>query len=234
MGKCSILDVSSVQLLNRVWFFVTQRTAALQAALSITNSQSSLKLMSIESVMSSNHLIYCRSLLLPPSILPRIKVFSNESLLTSGGQSIVVSASASDLPMNIQDRSPLGLTAFISLLSKTLSSLLQHHSSKASILQHSAFFIVPLSHPYMITGKIIALTRWTFVGKVITLLWIYCLSSVQFSHSVVSDSLRPHESQHTRPPCPSPTPRVYSNSCPSSRWCHPAISPSVVPFSSCP
>ena len=94
----------------------------------------------------------------------------------------------------------------------TLKSLLQHHSSKASILQCSSFFIVQFSHPYMTTVKTIALTRWTFVSKVMSLL--FNMLSVQFSHSVVSDSLRPHELQHTRTPCPSPTPGVYSNSCP--------------------
>src|SRR5574337_443026 len=93
----------------------------------------------------------------------------------------------------------------------TLKSLLQHHSSKASILQHSAFFTVQLSHQYMTTGKTIALTRRTFVGKVMSLL------SIQFSHSVVSDSLQPHESQHARPPCPSPTPGVHPDSRPSSQ-----------------
>ena len=110
--------------------------------------------------------------------------------------------------------------------------------------------MVQLSHLYMTPGKTIALTIQTFVGKVMSsLLGIYChflffslsylffffefLSSAQFSRSAVSDSLWPHESQHARPPCPSPTPRVYSNSCPSNRWCHPAISSSVVPFSSC-
>ena len=91
----------------------------------------------------------------------------------------------------------------------TLKSLLQHHSSKASILWRSAFFTVQLSHPYMSTGKTIALTRRTFVGNVYV--------SVQFSCSVVSDSLRPHASQHARPPCPSPTPGVHSNSCSLSR-----------------
>ena len=111
----------------------------------------------------------------------------------------------------------------------TLKSLFQHHSSKASILRRSAFFTVQLSHPYMTTGKTIALTRWTFVGRAVSLLfnmlsismYLYLhkvlLSSVQFSRSFVSDSLRPHESQHARPPCPSSTPRVHSNSCPSSR-----------------
>ena len=113
----------------------------------------------------------------------------------------------------------------------TLKSLFQHHSSKASILWCSAFFMVQLSHPYMTTGKVIALTRWNFFGKLMSLLF-NMLS--QFSHSVVSDSLQPHESQHARPPCPSPTPGVHSDSCPSSQGCHPAISSSVVPFSSCP
>ena len=90
---------------------------------------------------------------------------------TTGGQSIGVSASTSVLPMNTQDRSPLGWTGWISLLSKGLKSLLQHHNSKASVLWHSAFFIVQLSHPYMTTGKTIVLTKWTFVGKVMSLLF---------------------------------------------------------------
>ena len=124
----------------------------------------------------------------------------------------------------------------------TLKSLLQHHTSKASILWCSAFFIVQLSHPYMTTGKTIALTRWTFVGKVMSLLFnmlsrlvitflprckqlILVISSVQFSRSVVSDCLQPHEPQHTRPPCPSPTPGVHPNPCPSSGWCYPTIHP---------
>ena len=113
-----------------------------------------------------------------------------------------------------------------------------------SILWCSAFFIIQLSHPDMTTGETIALNRRTFVGKVMSLLFnmLYRLviallsrsSSVQFSHSVVSDSLRSHESQHARLPCPSPTPTVYSNSYPSNRWYHPTISSSVIPFSSCP
>ena len=134
-----ILSFSSVQLLSRVQLVATPWTAAHQASLSITNSQSLLKLTSIELVMPSNHLILCRSLLLLPSIFPSIRVFA------SGGQSIGVPASASVLPMNIQDWFPLGGTGWISL--QTLKSLLQHHSSKASILRHSAFFIVQLSHP---------------------------------------------------------------------------------------
>ena len=126
----------------------------------------------------------------------------------------------------------------------TLKSLLQHHTSKASVLLCSAFFIIQPSYPYMTTGKTTVLTRWTFVSKAMSLLfnmlsrfvktYLTRNSSVQFSHSVMSDSLRPHESQHSRLPCLSPTPSVYSNSCPSSRWCHPAISFSVIPFSSCP
>ena len=140
-------------------------TAACQASLFITNSGSLLKLMSIESVMPSNHLILCRPLLLLPSIFLSIRAFSNESVLHISGQSIGVSASASVLPMNIQDWFPLGWTGWLSLQSKGLSS------SKASILQASAFFIVQVSHPYMTTGKTIALTRWTFVGKVMLLLF---------------------------------------------------------------
>ena len=101
----------------------------------------------------------------------------------------------------------------------TLRSLLQNHSSKASILQHSAFFTAQLSHPYMTTAKTIALTTQTFVGKVMSLLlnMLSQSSSVQSSCSVVSNSVQPHEPQHARPPCPSPTPGVHSNSCPSSR-----------------
>ena len=139
-------------------------TIAHQASLSFTISQSFLKLMSFESVMPSNHLILCHLLLLLPSVLPSIRVFSNESVLCIRAQSIEVSDSASVLPMNIQDWFPLGLTGWLSLQAKGLSrvSSNKHHSSKASILWRSAFFIVQLSHPYMTTGKTIALTRWTF------------------------------------------------------------------------
>ena len=149
----------------------TAGTTACKASLSITNSQGQPIPMSIESVMPSNHLIFCRCLLLLPSIFPSIRVFSNESALASGGQSIGVSASTSVLPMNTQDWSPLGWTGCISLQFTGLLSLLQHHSSKASILLCSAFFVVQLSHPYMTTGKTVALTRWTFVDKVMSLLF---------------------------------------------------------------
>ena len=147
----------------------TPWTAAHQASLSITNSRISPKLMSIESVMPSNHLILCRPLLLPPSIFPSIRVFSNESVLHI--------RRPKHWSFNISPSNEYsGLISFrmdwLDLLAVqgTLKSLLQHHSSKTSILQHSAFFTVQLSHPYVTTGKSIALTRQTFVGKVISLL----------------------------------------------------------------
>ena len=144
-------------------------TAARQASLSITKSRSLLKPMSIESVMPSNHLILCRPLLLPPSIFPSIRVFSNESALRIRWPKYW-SFSFSISPSNEYS----GLISFrmdwLDLLAVqgTLKSLLQHHSSKASVLGRSAFFIVHLSHPYVTTGKTIALTRRTFVGKVMS------------------------------------------------------------------
>ena len=152
--------------------FETLCTAVHQASLSITNSQSLLKLMSIESVMPSNHLILCCPLLLPPSIFPSIRVFSNKSVLHIRWPKYW-SFSFNIRPSNEH----LGLISFrmdwLDLLAVqgTLKSLLQHHSSKASILWCSAFFIVQLSHPYMTSGETIALTRWTFVGKVMSLLF---------------------------------------------------------------
>ena len=137
--------------------------------LSITNSQSLPKLKPIESVMPSSHLILCRPFSSCPQSFPASGSFPMSQLFTLGGQSIGVSSSTSVLPMNTQDWSPLGWTGWISLQSKGFKSLLQHHSSKASILQCSAFFIAQLSHPYMTTGKTIALTRWTFVGRVMSL-----------------------------------------------------------------
>ena len=138
--------ISSVQSLSCVQIFASP-TAACQASLSFTNSWSLLKLMSIKSVMPSNHLILCCPLLLPPSIFPSIRVFSNESqFFASRGQIIGDSASASVLPMNIQDWFPFRMD-WLDLLAVqgTLKSLLQHHSSKASILRRSAFFTVQLS-----------------------------------------------------------------------------------------
>ena len=163
---------SSVQSLIRVRLFATPWTAAHQAFLSITNSQSLLKLMSIELVMPSNHLILCRLLLLLPSIFPSIRVFSNEPALRIRWPKYW-SFSFNISPSNEHP----GLISFrmdwldILAIKGTLKSLLHHHSSKASILWHSAFFLVKLSHPYMTTGKTIALTRWTFVGKVMSLLF---------------------------------------------------------------
>ena len=124
--------------------------------------------MSTELVMLSNHLILCHPLLCLQSF-PASKSLPMSWLFSSGGQSI--GASASVLSMNIQGRFPLGLTGLILAVQGTLKSLLQHHSSKASVLRCSVFFIVQLSHPYMTTGKTIPLAIWTFVGKVISLLF---------------------------------------------------------------
>ena len=131
--------------------------------------------MSIELVMPSNHLILCRPCLLLLSIFPSIRVFSNESILQSGGQNIGASASSSALPKNIQDFS-FRIDCFDLLtVQGILKSLLQHHISKTSMLWCSAFFMVQLSHPYMTIGKTIALTIWTCVSKVISVFLIHCL-----------------------------------------------------------
>ena len=168
---CAMEHFSSVQWLSRVRLFATPWTAARQASLSITNSWSLLKLTSIESVMPSNHLILCRPLLLSPSFFPSIRVFSNESVLGirwpkywSFSFSISPSKEYSGLISFSIDW--FGLLA----VQGTPKSLLQHHSSKTLILWCSAFFIVQLSHPYLTTGKTIALTIWTFVDKVMSLL----------------------------------------------------------------
>ena len=145
-------------VLSFIQLFVTPWTAAHQASLSITNSQSLLKLMSIELVMPSNHLILCCPLLLPPSIFPSIRVFSNESTLHIRWPKYW-SFSFNISPSNENSGLISFRTDWLDLLAVqgTLKSLLQHHSSKASILQCSAFFTVQLSHPYMTTGKTIAL-----------------------------------------------------------------------------
>ena len=164
-----VVQLSSVQPLSRVQLFETPWTAARQASLSITNSWSLPKLTSNESVMPSNHLIFCCPLLLLPSIFPSIRVFANESALRvrwpkdwsfsfNISPSIVYSGLIS-FRMDWLDPLPV---------QGTLKSLLQHHSSKASILWSLAFFIVQLWHPYMTTGKTIALTRRTFVSKVMS------------------------------------------------------------------
>ena len=164
--------VSSVQLLSLVQLFATPWTAACKASLSITNSWSLLKHMSIESVMPSNHLILCRPLLLLPPIPPSSRVFSNESTLCMRWPKHW-SFSFNISPSNEHP----GLISFrmdcLALLAvhRTLKSILQHHSSKAPILRRSAFFTVQLSHRYMTMGKTIALTRRTFVGKLLSLLF---------------------------------------------------------------
>ena len=167
---------TSVQSLNHVQLFATPWITACQPSLSITNCKSLPKPMSIESVIPSNHLILCHPLLLLHSIFPSIRVFSNESALH------IRRPKYWSFSFNISSSSEYsGLISFrmdwLDLLAVqgTLKSLLQHHSSKASILWHSAFFTVQLSHPYMTTGKTIALTRQTLVGKVMSRLWIYYL-----------------------------------------------------------
>ena len=142
---------------------VTAWTTAVQASLSFTVSRTLLKPMSIESVMPSNHLIVCRLLLLLPSNSPSIRVFSNESSFCIGGPKYFCNFSFSISPSKEYSGLISFRTDWFDLLAVpgTLKSLLQHHSSKVSILQHSAFFMVKLSHPYMTTGKTIALTKWT-------------------------------------------------------------------------
>ena len=162
------INISSVQSLGCLQLFATPWTAAHQASPSITNSQSSLKLMSIKSVMPSNHLILCHPLLFLPSVFPSIRVFSNESALHIRWPRYW---SFSISPSNEYS----GLISFkidwfdLLAVQGTLKSLLQHHSLKAWILQHSAFFMVQLPHSYMTTGKTIALTTRTFVVKVMSL-----------------------------------------------------------------
>ena len=157
------IQFSSVQLLSHVWPFATAWTAPCQASLSITNSRSLPKLMSIESVTPSNHLILCHPLLLP-SNFPTIRVFTNESALHIRWPKYW-SFSFSISPSNEYSGLAFFSKDWLHLLAVegTLKSLLQHNSSKASILQHSSYFIVQLSHPYMTTEKTIALTRWTIV-----------------------------------------------------------------------
>ena len=167
-----LLSLQSVQLLSHVRLFVTPWTAACWASLSTTNSQNLLKLMSIASVMPSNHLILCNPLLLQPSIFPSIRVFFNELVLHIRWPKYW-SFSFSVSPSNEYS----GLISFrmgwlvLLAVQGTPKSLLQLHSSKASILQCSAFFIVQISHPYMTTGKTIALTRQIFGGKAMFLLF---------------------------------------------------------------
>ena len=171
VNKGVMCFLNSVQSLSHVQLLATPWTAAREASLSITNCQSLLKLMSIESVMTSKHLILCHPLLLPP-IFPSIRVFPNESVLCIRWPKYW-SFSFNISPSNEHP----GLISFrmdwlhLLAVQGTLKSLLLHHSSKASILRCSAFFIVQLSHPYMATRKTIALTRQTFVSKIMSLLF---------------------------------------------------------------
>ena len=177
-----MLKVTSVQLLRHIQLFATPWTAACQTSLSITNSQSLLKLMSIESMMPSNHLILCHPLLLLSSIFPSIRVFSNESVLCIRWPKYW------NFRFNISPSNEhSGLISFrmdwLNLLAVqgTLKSPLPHHNSKASILQRSAFFLVQRSYPYMTTGKTITLTRQTFVSKVMSLIFNMLSRLVIFS-----------------------------------------------------
>ena len=167
-----VIKFSSVQSLSHVQLFATPWTTACQASLSITNSRSQPKLMSFESVMTSNHLILCRPLLLLPSNFPSIRVFSNESALFMRWPKYW-SFSLNISPSNEHPRLISFRMNWLDLLAVQgiLKSLLQHHSSEASILWCSAIFIVQFSHPYMTTGKTIALMRRTFIGKVMSLLF---------------------------------------------------------------
>ena len=169
---CQVMRLSLAQSLSRVRLFATPWTAAGQTFLFINNSRSLLKLMSIELMMPSNHLILSWFLLLPSSIFPSIRVFSNEAALHirwpiywSFSFSISPSTKYSELIAFRMDL--LDLLA----VQGTLKILLQHQSSKASIPRHSAFFLVQLSHPYMTTGKTTALTRWSVAGKVMSLVY---------------------------------------------------------------
>ena len=172
-SKWTSVQFSSVQSLSHVWLFATPWTAEHQTSLSICNSQSLPKLMSIESVMPSNHLILCHPLLLLPSIYPSIRIFSNESALHIRWPKYW-SFSFNISPSNEHSRLISFRMDWLDLLAvqENLKSLLQHHSSKASVLRCLAFFVVQLSHPYRTTGKTIVLTRQTFVDKVMSLLLI--------------------------------------------------------------
>ena len=162
----------SVQSLSRVQLFTTPWTSARQASLSITNSRSSLRLTSIESVMPSSHLYLCHPLLLLPSIFPSIRVFSYQPVVCIRWPkywSFIFGISLSNEYSGLISFRIDWFDHFA--VQGTLESLLQHLSSKASVLRHSAFFTIQLSHPYMTTGKTIALTRQTFVGKIMCLLF---------------------------------------------------------------
>ena len=197
----------SVQLLSCVRLFATPWSAARQASLSSSNSWSLPKLTSMESVKPSNHLILCHPLLLPPSIFPSIRVFSNESVHHIRWPKYW-SFNFSISPSNEHSRLISFRIDWFDLLAVqgTLKSLLQNHSSKASILQCSAFLILQLSHLYMTIGKAIALTRWTFIGKVMSLLFnmlsrlitpVFLPGESQGRRSLVGCCLRGHTESDT-------------------------------------
>ena len=196
------IQLSSVQSLSRVWLFAIPWTAAREASLSFTNCRSLPKPMSIELVMPSNHLILCRSLLLLPSIFPSFRVFSNESALRIRWPkywsfSFNISPS-SEHPGLIWFRLDwLDLLA----VQGTLKSLLQYHSSKASILRCSAFFIVQLSHPYMTTGKTVALIRWTFVDNKMSLFFNMLSEEWRCIYSFIWLFFTQHNSSESDPCC---------------------------------
>ena len=169
LGASNSVQFSSVQSLSRVRLFATPWIAACQASLSITNTRSSLRLTSIESVMPFSHLILGGPLLLLPPIPPSFRVFSNESTLRMTWPKYW-SFSFNIIPSNAIPELPSFRMDWLDLLAVqgTLKSFFQHHSLKASILRHSAFFTVQLSHPYMTTGKTTALTRRTFVGSYVS------------------------------------------------------------------
>ena len=219
------LDLSLVQSPSHVWFFSTLWTAAHQTSLSFTIFPSLLKLMSAESVMPSSQLMLCCPLLLLPSMFLSIRVFSSESALQIRLPEDWSFSFSISLPVNIQGWFSLGLTGLISLLSKGLSKV-----SSSSTDQKHQFFGAQSS---LWSNSCIRTWLLIYLSSVCNLNR-FCTCSVQFSRSVVSDSLRPYEPQHVRPPCPSPILGVHPNPCPSNRWCHPIISSSVVPFSSCP
>ena len=175
--RVNIHQFSSVQSLSHVWLFATPWTTVRQAALSITNSQSPPKPISIVLAMPSNYLILCHPLLLLPSIFPSIRVFQMSQLSTSCGQSIQVSASTSVPPMNTQDWPPLGWTDWIFLQPKGFKSLLQHHSSKASIFQCSALCLHRFCISTWINFVSLCFSRKLFLCCLQFSLIILCLSS---------------------------------------------------------
>ena len=220
------MNFSSVQSLSRVRFLATPWITARQASLSITNSQSSLKLTSIESVMPSSHLILCRPFSSCPQSLPASKSFPMSQLFPWGGQSIGVSALASVLPKNTHGWSPLEWTGWISLQSKGLSRVFIIIFILIMVTESISQYYRHPRRPNSLPGDSCEDMRHFFSEVQKCLVVFQSLSHVRLLATV--------DCQHDRLPCPSLSPRVCSNSCPLSQWCHPTISSSVTPFSSCP